>query len=55
MIRLSLAFMLLSAVTVILTSAHRASIHTALQLGLMLAIGVVVGALVMVDRTRGEP
>ena len=53
MIRLTLAFMALSAFVVIVSTAERASLDTALQLALMLAIGGVIGMLWAIDRMKG--
>lgn len=54
MIKLTLIFMALSAVTVIYNAANRASIDTALQLALMLVLGVTAGMLYEIQKTKGE-
>lgn len=53
MIRVTLAFIALSAAACIYNAANRASIDTALQLAAMLAVGVTAGMLYEINRTRG--
>lgn len=54
MIRLTITFCALASAATIYNAANRASLDAALQVGLMLAVGCCIGALVVVDRTK-EP
>ena len=53
MIKLTLASIALSCATCIYSAATRASLDTALQLAVMLAVGVTAGMLWEIDRRRG--
>lgn len=52
MIRVTLAFMALSALACIYNAANRASLDTALQLAVMLALGCVAGYLYAIEKVR---
>lgn len=54
MIRITLAFMALSALATIYRASQVASLHTALQLAVMLALGVTGGVLYQILKVKGE-